>query len=267
MNKGRIKPSYRLQAGDLVRVPPIRLEEPKKVSPNEKTLNNISESVLYEDKRFLILNKPRGLAVHGGSGLSFGLIEALRVLRPEAPFLELAHRLDRETSGCLLIAKKRSALRTVHELLRNNQIDKRYLALLKGEWTGGERNIEAPLRKNTLKSGERIVRVANDGKSALSRFRPLLVRAEASLVEVKLETGRTHQIRVHAAFAGHPIAGDEKYGDVQFNTAMKQYGLRRLFLHARSLQFEMPDDGQRINVQAPLSDELKTVLRNLDMRF
>ena len=267
VNKGRIKPSYRLQAGDLVRIPPLRLGEEKKVSPNEKFLSIISENILYEDKRLLIINKPSGLAVHGGSGLSFGLIEALRALRPDAPFLELAHRLDRETSGCLLIAKKRSALRAVHELLRHNQVDKRYLALLKGEWTGGERNIEAPLRKNTLKSGERIVRVASDGKPALSRFIPLVVRAEASLMEVKLETGRTHQIRVHAAFAGHPIAGDEKYGDAEFNTTMKQYGLRRLFLHARGLRFVMPDDGQRVNVQAPLTDELKTVLGNLDMRF
>jgi len=267
VNKGRIKPSYRLRAGDLVRIPPLRLGEAQQARPNEKILNIINDNIIYEDKRLLVINKPSGLAVHGGSGLSFGLIEALRALRPDAPFLELAHRLDRETSGCLLIAKKRSALRSVHELLRHNRVDKRYLALLKGEWTGGERAIEAPLRKNTLKSGERIVRVASDGKPALSRFIPLVVRAQASLVEVKLETGRTHQIRVHAAFAGHPIAGDQKYGDNQFNSAMREHGLRRLFLHARGLQFTMPDDGQRVNVQAPLSDELKTVLSNLDMRL
>ena len=225
VNKGRIKPDYRLQAGDIVRIPPVRVGEARPDNrPAERDLLRIENSIIYEDKRLFIINKPSGLAVHGGSGLSYGIIEALRTLRPDAPFLELVHRLDRETSGCLIIAKKRSALRLLHELLRNNQVDKQYLTLVKGEWKGGDRRIEAPLRKNTLRSGERMVIVSEDGKEARSLFRPLCVNARASLMQVKLDTGRTHQIRVHAVHSGHPIAGDEKYGDEAFNTSMKALG-------------------------------------------
>lgn len=267
VNKGRIKPTYRLQAGDMVRIPPVRLEESRPARPGERVLQRVEQSIIYEDKRLLILNKPSGLAVHGGSGLSYGLIEALRALRPEAPYLELVHRLDRETSGCLIIAKKRSTLRTLHELLRNNQINKQYLALIKGDWGGGDRAIEAPLRKNTLRSGERMVIVSEDGKPARSLFRPLCANAQASLMQIKLDTGRTHQIRVHALHSGHPIAGDEKYGDEIFNTEMKRLGLKRLFLHAVSLAFTLPDDGQRFSVTAPLPPELDGVLKKLDLRY
>ena len=268
VNKGRIKPDYRLQAGDIVRIPPVRVGEARPDNrPAERDLLRIENSIIYEDKRLFIINKPSGLAVHGGSGLSYGIIEALRTLRPDAPFLELVHRLDRETSGCLIIAKKRSALRLLHELLRNNQVDKQYLTLVKGEWKGGDRRIEAPLRKNTLRSGERMVIVSEDGKEARSLFRPLCVNARASLMQVKLDTGRTHQIRVHAVHSGHPIAGDEKYGDEAFNTSMKALGLKRLFLHAVSLRFTMPDDGQRIAITAPLPVELSKVLQKLDLRY
>jgi len=267
VNKGRIKPTYRLQAGDIVRIPPVRLDESQPKKPGEQALQRVEQAIIYEDPRLLILNKPSGMAVHGGSGLSYGLIEALRALRPDAHYLELVHRLDRETSGCLIIAKKRSALRLLHELLRNNQIDKQYLTLVKGDWGGGDRTIEAPLRKNTLRSGERMVIVSDDGKPARSLFRPLCNNDQASLMQVKLYTGRTHQIRVHAVHSGYPIAGDEKYGDAEFNTEMQKLGLKRLFLHAVRLTFTMPDDGQRVSVTAPLPSELTNVLNKLDLRY
>ncbi|MDH3949026.1 MAG: 23S rRNA pseudouridine(955/2504/2580) synthase RluC [Gammaproteobacteria bacterium] len=268
VNKGRIRPQYRLKAGDTLRIPPVRLA-PRSTPPRpaEQVLRQLENAILYEDNRLLILNKPSGLAVHGGSGLSYGVIEGLRALRPQAPYLELVHRLDRDTSGCLLIAKKRSALRRLHELLRNNGIDKRYLALLKGQWRGGSRQIDAPLRKNVLRSGERIVRVDPEGKSALSVFRPLAVGKTASLVEVKLETGRTHQVRVHAASVGQPIAGDDKYGDDGFNRQLREAGLKRLFLHACSLRFQLIEGEPAIEVTAPLDDELEQVLRKLELKY
>ena len=265
VNKGRIKPQYRLQAGDQLRIPPVRISERTPAKPDSRALARVEQSIIYEDPRLLILNKPSGLAVHGGSGVSFGVIEALRALRPEALFLELVHRLDRDTSGCLMVAKKRSALRSLHELLRSNQVEKRYLALIKGKWQGSERRIEAPLRKNVISSGERIVRVDREGKAASSIFRPLAVSEFASLVEVSLETGRTHQIRVHAAHAGHPLAGDEKYGDEEFNRQLRRMGLRRLFLHAHALAFEFPDDHTHIEVSAPLDETLLDVLEKLDL--
>ena len=267
VNKGRIKPTYRLQAGDMVRIPPVRLDESPAERPAEWALKSVEQSIIYEDKRLLIINKASGLAVHGGSGLSYGVIEAIRALRPEAPYLELVHRLDRDTSGCLLIAKKRSALRLLHELLRANQINKQYLALVKGNWGGGDRAIEAPLRKNTLQSGERMVLVSEDGKQARSLFRPLCCTDRASLIQVQLDTGRTHQIRVHAVHSGHPLAGDDKYGDEKFNAEMQKLGLKRLFLHAVRLDFTMPDDEQRITIMAPLPVELTAVLNKLDMRY
>lgn len=266
VNRGRIKPSYRLQAGDNVRIPPVRLGEAAPAArPGQRVAELIEGNILFEDPGLLILNKPSGMAVHGGSGLTWGVIEALRALRPDAHYLELAHRLDRETSGCLIIAKKRSVLRTLHELLRGEGIDKRYLALVKGRWEGGERAVEVSLRKNVLKSGERMVTVdAGEGKAALSIFTPLSIYKHASLLEVRLVTGRTHQVRVHAAHAGHPIAGDHKYGDADFNRRMAERGLNRLFLHARSLSFTLPDSGQRVAVSAPLDEVLQQVIRNLE---
>ncbi len=269
VNKGRIKASYRLQSGDAVRIPPLRVaEEPSPANPGARVLARIEASILTEEKGFLVLNKPSGIAVHGGSGLSYGVIEALRALRPDAPYLELVHRLDRETSGCLLIATRRSVLRELHRLLRGEGMDKRYLALVKGQWSGGEkgeRRVDAPLLKNTLKSGERVVTVHPEGKPAVSLFRPVRRFADATLVEVKLLTGRTHQIRVHAASIGHPIAGDEKYGDAAFNRQMKEHGLRRLFLHARSLAFplEALEGGQVHEFSAPLGEELEALLAAL----
>ena len=273
VNKGRIKASYRLQAVVMVRIPPIRQSEPEAAAaPGARVLARIDASILAEEKGFLVLNKPSGLAVHGGSGLNYGVIEALRALRPDAPYLELVHRLDRETSGCLLVAKRRSVLREMHRLLREKSqgksqtdgIDKRYLALLRGRWEGGERKVDAPLLKNTLRSGERVVIVSPEGKESLSLFRPVARNAEATLVEVRLLTGRTHQIRVHAASIGHPIAGDEKYGDEQFNREMKAKGLRRLFLHAHFLGFSLEGHEQAYQFSAPLDEELEAVLDRLE---
>lgn len=265
VNRGRIKPDYRLQAGDSIRIPPLRLTpKPAAPRPAEHILAEVEASILYEDKLFLILNKPSGLAVHGGSGLSYGLIEALRALRPDAPFLELGHRLDRETSGVLVIAKRRSALRAFHAQLREGGMEKRYLALVKGRWRGGERRVEAPLRKNQLSSGERIVRVSADGKPALTLFRPVTIYSSATLLEAELITGRTHQVRVHAAHCGHPIAGDEKYGDENFNRQMAALGLKRLFLHARSLAFIHPHSETTLRVEAPLPAQLDALLQQLE---
>lgn len=266
VNKGRVKANYRLQTGDAVRIPPVRLAEPAQVGrPGANVLGLIEKSILVEEKGFLVLNKPSGLAVHGGSGLSYGLIEALRQLRPDAPYLELVHRLDRDTSGCLIIAKKRSMLRELHRLLRGEggQIHKRYFALLKGRWQGGQRRVDAPLLKNTLRSGERVVTVSQEGKQALSIFRPVAIYKDASLVEVELLTGRTHQIRVHAASIGHPIAGDEKYGDTDFNRSMKDRGLKRLFLHAHRLTFPLPEMGE-FTVSAPMPGKLDAVISRLE---
>jgi 23S rRNA pseudouridine955/2504/2580 synthase len=264
VNKGRIKPEYRLKSGDLVRIPPIRVsEKPKPASPGQRIKQLLDNSILYEDKALLILNKPSGMAVHGGSGVSLGVIEALRAMRPEAHFLELAHRLDRDTSGCLVIAKKRSALRAFQQLLREDGMEKVYMALVKGRWQGGKRRIDAPLRKNTLKSGERIVTVSEDGKSSLSIFSPETIYKDCSLMRVKLITGRTHQVRVHALYSGHPIAGDDKYGDAAFNRQMAEKGLKRLFLHARELRFTLPDS-VTIHVEAPLDENLQAILNKLE---
>ena len=264
VNKKRIKPDFRLSCGDIVRIPPVRVSEKRETPrPADRVLQQIKESILYEDDALLILNKPSGLAVHGGSGISYGVIEGLRALRPEARFLELAHRLDRDTSGCLVIAKKRSALRAFQSLLREGGMDKHYLALLMGRWKGGGKRIDAPLRKNELKSGERVVRVSKDGKPSLRIFTPVTIYKDCSLMRVKLITGRTHQVRVHAHYSGHPIAGDEKYGDDGFNREMGKRGLKRLFLHAAELRFTLPEHGT-IHVEAPLEERLQNLLNNLE---
>ena len=260
VNKGRIKPVYRLKSGDIVRIPPVRQgERANKVTPDQLVLRRLESSILFEDKHFLILNKPTGIAVHGGSGLAYGIIEGLRALKPEEKYLELVHRLDRETSGCLIIAKRRSFLRALHEQLRNKQTEKRYLALVRGEWTDGERRINAPLYKNVLQSGERLVRVNQQGKEACSIFIPKIRSHKASLMELIPVTGRTHQLRVHAAHINYPIAGDTKYGDENFNKVMRSIGLKRLFLHAHFIRFQLPD-GQNREFSAPLPEELQKVV-------
>ena len=262
VNKGRIKPEYKLQAGDELRVPPIRMAEPDAPPTVSRGLGEHLESaILFEDDALLVVNKPSGLAVHGGSGVSFGLIEALRALRPQAKFLELVHRLDRDTSGCIMVAKKRSALLKLHEALRGDGVDKRYLALVAGEWPAHKGRVEAPLEKNTLRSGERVVRVSANGKAALTEFRVVERFPQVTLVEARPITGRTHQIRVHAQFAGYPLACDDKYGDKAADARFRELGLNRLFLHAKSLSIEW--QGKVLNLQAPLDPELERFLEIL----
>lgn len=225
-------------------------------------LDLIRSAIVNEDDRLIVLDKPAGIAVHGGSGLTYGVIEALRALRPDES-LELVHRLDRDTSGCLLVARKRSALRTLHELLREGRFEKRYLVLVKGHWNLGHKRIDVPLRTDTRVGGERTVRAHASGKAALSEFHPVqFFGKRATLMEVAIHTGRTHQIRVHAAHAGHPVAGDEKYGDEEFNVSMRGLGLNRMFLHAHSVGFEWPQ-GAPFSANAPLPSELARVLEHL----
>ncbi|RUO41144.1 23S rRNA pseudouridine(955/2504/2580) synthase RluC [Pseudidiomarina aestuarii] len=264
VNKKRVKPEYRLQAGDLIRIPPVRVADQNPLpSANLSSVQALDQQVLYEDDILIVLNKPAGMAVHGGSGLQFGLIESLRALRPQAKHLELVHRLDRETSGCILISKRRSALRHLHEQLRNKTMDKQYVALVRGQWQDHVKLVAAPLLKNTLKSGERVVRVDADGKPSETKFRVVERFEDCSLVEASPLTGRTHQIRVHALHAGHPLAQDPKYGDEGFNQQMRERGLQRLFLHAKSLRFEHPQSGEMIQVVAPLEPSLLQVLKSL----
>lgn len=266
VNKRRIRQDYRLQAGDVVRVPPLRLSPPRTESPVPPAIARVVEAgILHEDPGLLVVNKPTGVPVHGGTGRSHGVIEALRALRPKAPFLELVHRLDRETSGCLLVAKRRSALRALHESLRERRVEKRYSLLVRGRWAGPARRVELPLRKNVLQGGERMVTPDPAGKSALTELAPAAVGKTASLLTARTLTGRTHQIRVHAAAAGYPLAGDAKYGDRAFNRAMKVRGLRRLFLHADEMAFPDPGTGRAVHVAAPLPDDLQRVLEDLGL--
>lgn len=265
VNGKRAKPETRLALGDRVRIPPVRLDaKPMQSQPSTSLQQFITSAILYEDKDLLIVNKPAGVAVHGGSGLAFGVIEALRAARPELPELELVHRLDRDTSGVLLIAKRRAALRELHAALRDREMTKRYLALVAGKWQLGKKRIELPLLTNQKQGGERVVRVHADGQSALSTFVPEQHFGKlATLMAIEIGTGRTHQIRVHAAHAGHPVAGDEKYGNKDANEMLKTFGLRRMFLHAHSLEFARPGSGEKFSISAPLSEELTSVLANL----
>ncbi len=262
INKGRTKPEYKLQMDDVVRIPPAVTRPEKKVEfVGDGFRIQIEQAILYEDQGLIVLNKPSGLAVHGGSGLNLGVIEALRLMRPNQRFLELVHRLDRDTSGCLLIAKKRSVLKELHEQMREGEIDKHYTALVHGRWTGLAHKIDAPLHKVNLASGERIVRVSPLGKPSLTEFKQLELFEGASLVEAKPITGRTHQIRVHAQFAGHAIAGDEKYLHRELNDSFVQHGLRRLFLHAHSIKCHV--SGVPLEFSAPLPADLIAVLNSL----
>lgn len=259
VNKGRARPESRVAPGDLVRIPPFTMEE--SVRPGGLSApwrERILSSIILDNDQLLALNKPTGLAVHGGSGVRLGLIESLREIFPAQRYLELVHRLDRDTSGLVLIAKRASALRELHAQLRADGVDKRYLALVTGKWPSYLRQVEAPLSKSGVQSGERIVRVQADGKSAQTQFRVLERFKQATLVEAKPVTGRTHQIRVHAQHAGHPILGDSKYQSPQSEALEKTCGLRRLFLHAAHLDFRLA--GERYRLDCPIDDELESVL-------
>ena len=269
VNGKRKGPDYRLAADDEVRLPPVRMgpagESTARRVP-DALLAAVRAAVIHEDARVLVLNKPPGLAVHGGSGLAFGAIEALRALRPEEP-LELAHRLDRDTSGCLLVARTRPALRMLHALLREGGVEKHYAALVAGRWRLGRKTVDAPVLTRLRQGGERVVRVHAAGKLAISDFTPRETYADlATLMDVAIRTGRTHQIRVHAAFAGHPVAGDEKYGDRAANAALREFGLRRMFLHAESVAFAWPDTGTPFRATAPLPPDLAALLTTLRER-
>lgn len=269
VNKGRVKANHRVQAGDMVRIPPVRQGEAAPAGrASDAHLARLESGVLYEDERLLVLDKPSGLAVHGGSGLSYGLIESLRQLRPGRE-LELVHRLDRETSGCLVVSKRRSALRELHRIIREGGMGKRYLALMAGDLPRPDILVDVPLKKNVLRSGERLVEVdPADGKEARTRFRRkarFTWKGRAfTLVEAELMTGRTHQIRVHAAHLGAPLAGDPKYGDEAVDRALKEAGLSRLFLHASALSFRLEGMTRPLRVEAPLPPELQRVLDALE---
>ena len=263
VNKGRVDIKYRLATGDVVRIPPIRVAERSEESFVPKGLQAaLQQGILFEDDGFMVINKPAGFAVHGGSGVSSGIIEGLRLMRPDARFLELVHRLDKDTSGCLLIAKKRSALRKLQEFFRNSEIKKTYQALLAGQWDRKKLIVTAPLLKNISKGGERIVVISKAGKAAETLFTRIKLFRNATLVEASPKTGRTHQIRVHAASLGHAIVGDDRYGIDEINKLFKNKGYKRMFLHAETLQFKHPVTDEKMTISAPLPLQLINLLNN-----
>ncbi|HZJ91787.1 MAG TPA: 23S rRNA pseudouridine(955/2504/2580) synthase RluC [Thiopseudomonas sp.] len=264
VNKGRIKPDYRIKEGDIVRVPPMRMTQADEPAPLAKgLLDRLEAAIVYEDKGLIVLNKPAGIAVHGGSGLTYGVIEAFRQMRPICKEIELVHRLDRDTSGLLMIAKKRSMLRHLHEAFREDTVDKRYMALVRGRWPASRKQVDAPLQKSNVRSGERLVEVNPEGKDALTLFKVIRRFDDyATMLEASPITGRTHQIRVHALYAGHAIAGDTKYGDEDFSKEIRELGGKRLFLHASDLKFTLPD-GEVVRVHADPDEQWKGVIEQL----
>ena len=264
VNKKRIDQTYRLQAGDIIRIPPVKTAERE-----EKRIPDARFDILYEDDSILVINKPAGVAVHGGSGVSFGVIEQLRAMRPEAKFLELVHRLDKETSGILVLAKKRSALTRLHEQIREGAIDKRYQALVHGNWKNQRQHVRLPLLKYHTADGERRVRVDAAGQASHTVFNVLRHYPDFTLLEAELKTGRTHQIRVHLASSGFVIAGDEKYGDYELNRQLQkgkkgEDALKRMFLHACKITFVHPESGKPVTITAPLPDECAGYLKTLE---
>ena len=266
VNSGRVDATYRLQLGDNVRIPPIRIAERPQNEVEEAAKARVDLPIIFEDDAMLVIDKPEGIAVHGGSGVSFGVIEALRRQRPQAKFLELAHRLDRETSGILLVGKKRLALTALHDMFREHGAgaDKRYLVLVKGRWMNNTQHVKAPLLKYLTDSGERRVSVHAEGKASHTVFRLLARWPEMSLLEAQLKTGRTHQIRVHLAHLGFPILGDEKYGDFNLNKRLRPAGLKRMALHAWHMAFRHPLLGTPVECVAPLPDGIRSYITAVD---
>ena len=267
VNKKRVDQTYRLKLGDQLRIPPIRVAE--KHEPEQAHIPPVEFPIIYEDDALVAVNKPSGVAVHGGSGVSFGVIEQMRHARPQAKFLELVHRLDRETSGVLLLAKKRSALTAMHEIMREGNSDKRYFALVLGQWKNAKQHVKLPLHKFDTPQGEKRVMVREDGQASHTIFTlqknwPEFSLPAFSLLEAQLKTGRTHQIRVHLAHLGFPIAGDDKYGDFARNKALMKQGLKRMFLHAHSISFNHPLTGEPLQLTAPLPQELEKFIARLD---
>ncbi|MBO1924203.1 RluA family pseudouridine synthase [Thiomicrorhabdus sp. 6S3-12] len=263
VNKGRSKVSNRIESGDVVRVPPMRLPQTDKVEDSEipaDELRQIEQAILYEDADLMVVNKPSGVAVHGGGGIRYGLIEVLRALRPRAKRLELVHRIDRDTSGCILVAKKASVLKALHQQMRDDQFEKRYLAIVSGTWPKNVSKVELPLRKDHLPNGGWHVKVAQDGKSALSYFEVKQHLKECDLMAVRLKTGRTHQIRVHALAQGCALVGDDRYGDRELNKRFRKKGMKRLALHAHILGFTHPNTEQKMRIEAPLWADFKRMI-------
>jgi 23S rRNA pseudouridine955/2504/2580 synthase len=259
VNSRRVDATHRLQPGDRVRIPPMRLaERTKKIAPP------LELPVVFEDDALLVVNKPPGTAVHGGSGVSFGVIEQMRAARPQLRFLELAHRLDRETSGLLVLAKKRSALTALHAALREGRVRKEYLALVKGAWRNDKQRVSLPLKKFMTQSGERRVSVDREGRESQTVFRKKRGLRDFTLLSAELLTGRTHQIRVHLTHLGFPIAGDDKYGDFELNRALAKQGLKRMFLHAGDIEFAHPLSGEAVKLHAPLPEDLSRFLGSLE---
>jgi 23S rRNA pseudouridine955/2504/2580 synthase len=263
INSRRVGPDYRVQEGDRLRLPPLRTAKPA-AEPRHAPMYRLKADVIYEDDLLLVINKPAGMAVHGGSGISRGVIEQLRLERPEARFLELVHRIDRDTSGVLLLAKRRSALLALHRQLREGAVHKLYRVLVKGRWRDGQRSVKLPLHKYVLPSGERRVAVKSEGLPAHTVFRLQRSWGAYSLLEADLKTGRTHQIRVHLAHVGYPVAGDDKYGDFTLNKQLARRGLKRMFLHACAAVITHPQSGATLSLEAPLPPELQAFLATLD---
>lgn len=264
VNKGRAKPDMKLKWGDIVRVPPVRVPDKDATTVPVYHLDQLEKAVLYEDDDIIVINKPSGMAVHGGTEQSYGLIDIVQKMRPNAKMVSLVHRLDKGTSGCIILAKKRQALLDLQAQFQADEIEKYYLALTRGRWLANDMLVTEPLKKNHLQSGERVVVVSSDGKPAKTAFTVMNTFSSASLVEAKLFTGRTHQIRVHAACKHHPIAGDDKYGDATFNAELKKIGLNRLFLHAHRLGFKLPGTESRVTIKAPMDPALNAVLDQLE---
>ena len=268
VNKKRIKPSYKLQQSDELRMPPIRVSEKQSRRVPDSLIKRLEQRVIYDDDRILVLDKPAGLAVHAGSGIDFGVIDAVQQMHGNRE-LFLVHRLDRDTSGCLLIARDRDALRSLQFAMQQDRVSKHYLALVRGQWQLQKTGIEMFLRRNKIQGGERLVQVDDSGKASESIFDTQAIYREqpagigSSLMKIQLITGRTHQIRVHSAASGHPLAGDLRYGEASFNEKMKQLGLQRMFLHASGVRFPHPDNDQEIILEPPLDDDLQQVLDNM----
>ena len=267
VNKGRVGPAARVAAGDVIRIPPVRTAAPARKATAARAPRRFRPAILFEDDCLIAVDKPAGLAVHGGSGIALGLIEQLRAARPDERFLELVHRLDRETSGVLLVARKRSALTALHAQLREGKVDKRYLVLVRGPWKAARQLVDVPLHKFSTREGERRVRVEEAGRPAITIFRRERTwpahAPPLALLEAELKTGRTHQIRVHLAHLGHALAGDDKYGDFAWNRDLAREGLKRMFLHAHRMTFAHPASGEAITIAAPLPQDLAGYLATL----
>ena len=264
VNKGRIRSSYKLCVGDVVRIPPFRTRVHISTGDAPRPLISLLRSrIIYEDDEIIVINKPAGVSVHGGTGNPYGVIEILRANKPKESYLELVHRLDRDTSGCLVLAKNRPTLTHLHALLRTGGMQKRYLVLVRGKWQGGKRRVSMPLKKYQIRSGERMVATGSDGRTAITHFTPVDRCTNGSLLEVEIDTGRTHQIRVHAESIGFPVAGDTKYGDKSYNRQCRERGLKRMFLHAAEICYWREE--KHFSCRSSLDNDLNNVLHAIGL--